>query len=85
VRSELGEDDVKVTAVLVDGAQLTAEDLFEWSKDRVPYYALPRYIEFRLALPLSPLGRVHKYQLRDEGCTPTTWDRETAGVRWERR
>jgi carnitine-CoA ligase len=85
VPSPLTEDDVKVTAVLGAGAELTPEALFEWSKDRVPYFALPRYIEFRSALPLSPLGRVHKYQLRDEGCTPTTWDRETAGVAWERR
>lgn len=85
VRSELGEDDVKVTAVLVDGTELTPPQLFEWSKERVPYFALPRYIEFRRELPLSPLGRVHKYQLRDEGATPDTWDRETAGVTWERR
>lgn len=85
VRSELGEDDVKVTAVLVEGSDLTPTQLFEWSKARVPYFALPRYIEFRAALPISPVGRVHKYQLRDEGCTPTTWDRETAGVTWDRR
>jgi crotonobetaine/carnitine-CoA ligase len=85
VPSPLTEDDVKVTAVLSKGAQLSPEELFEWSKDRVPYFALPRYIEFRSALPLSPLGRVHKFQLRDEGCTPATWDRETAGVTWARR
>lgn len=85
VPSELTEDDVKVTAVVRTNATLTPTALFEWSRDRVPYFALPRYIEFRAELPMSPLGRVHKYQLRDEGCTPTTWDRETAAVSWERR
>ncbi|MCX2930849.1 AMP-binding protein [Mycobacterium sp. CVI_P3] len=85
VPSELTEDDVKVTAVLRVESALTPTELFEWSKEWVPYFALPRYIEFRSELPVSPLGRVHKYQLRDEGCTATTWDRETAGVSWERR
>lgn len=85
VPSEFTEDDIKVTAILVANRRLTPEDLFEWLKDRVPYFALPRYIEFRSELPVSPLGRVHKYKLRDEGCTPQTWDREAADVTWERR
>jgi len=85
VRSDVTEDDVKITAVKVAESTLTERDLFNWLKDRLPYFALPRYIEFRNALPVSPLGRVHKYQLRDEGCTPTTWDRETDDVTWERR
>ncbi len=85
VLSEVTEDDVKVTAVLMPDSDLTAVELFEWSKDRVPYFALPRYIEFRPELPVSPLGRVHKYLLREQGCTTTTWDRESAAVSWERR
>lgn len=85
VPSEVTEDDVKVTAVLAEGCTLDPAALFEWMKDRVPYFALPRYIEFRDALPVSAVGRVHKYQLRDEGCTPSTWDREAADVSWERR
>lgn len=85
VPSELTEDDVKITAVLRSDARLTPHELFEWCKERVPYFALPRYIEFRDELPVSPLGRVHKHLLRDQGCTPTTWDRESAGVTWQRR
>jgi crotonobetaine/carnitine-CoA ligase len=85
VPSALSEDDVKVTAVLADGSVLTARELFEWSKERVPYFALPRYIEFRPALPTSATGRVLKYRLRDESRTPGTWDREEDTVTWERR
>jgi carnitine-CoA ligase len=85
VPSELSEDDVKVTVVLATGSALTARELFEWSKERVPYFALPRYIEFRPVLPASPTGRVLKYQLRAEGRTPDTWDREEDDVTWERR
>ncbi|HEY2659734.1 MAG TPA: ATP-dependent acyl-CoA ligase [Caulobacteraceae bacterium] len=80
VPSPVGEDDVKVTAVLKPGAQLTEEALCRWALDQVPYYAVPRYIEFRDVLPKNPQGRVLKYQLRDEGRTPATWDREGSEV-----
>jgi crotonobetaine/carnitine-CoA ligase len=85
VASDVGEDDVKVTAVLVGGASLTEEELCRWAVERVPYFAVPRYIEFRADLPRNPVGRVLKYQLRDDGVTPDTWDREKAGVTFERR
>jgi crotonobetaine/carnitine-CoA ligase len=85
VPSEQGEDDVKVTAVLVEGAQLSEEELCRWAVERVPYFALPRYIEFRDDLPRNPVGRVLKYQLRDEGVTNGTWDREAEGFQFERR
>jgi crotonobetaine/carnitine-CoA ligase len=85
VPSELGEDDVKITVVLQDDAQLTEEELCRWMAERVPYFAIPRYVEFRDDLPRNPVGRVLKYQLREEGVTPTTWDREAAGVVFERK
>jgi len=84
VRSSLGEDDLKVTALLVAHAQLTEEALCRWLVDRVPYYAVPRYIEFRAELPVNPQGRVLKYQLRDEGVTPATWDIETSTIKVQR-
>jgi carnitine-CoA ligase len=80
VFSELTEDDVKVTAVLRDGATLSEEELCRWSFDRLPYFAIPRYIEFRSELPKNPVGRVLKYVLRDEGRTAATWDREESPV-----
>ena len=51
----------------------------------MPYFAIPRYIEFRDDLPRNPVGRVLKYELRAEGVTAGTWDREAAGVTFERR
>jgi carnitine-CoA ligase len=85
VPSEIGEDEVKVTAVLQPDVELGAADLCKWCAERVPYFAIPRYIEFREDLPRNPVGRVLKYQLRDDGVTPATWDREAAGVMFERR
>jgi crotonobetaine/carnitine-CoA ligase len=84
VQSNLGEDDLKVTAVLVEHAQLTEEALCRWLVDRVPYYAVPRYIDFRARLPVNPQGRVLKYQLRDEGVTPATWDIEKSSIKVKR-
>jgi len=85
VPSEKGEDDVKVTAVLKPGVELKPEELFRWAIDLVPYYALPRYIEFRTSLPKNPQGRVLKYQLREEGKTPTTWDLEETDIKISKR
>jgi len=85
VPSEQGEDEVKVTAVLQEDVEITEEDLCRWSVDQVPYFAVPRYIEFRADLPRNPVGRVLKYELRDDGVTGTTWDREKSGFTFDRR
>ena len=84
VPSDVGEDDLKVTARLKPGQSVTEEELCRWMVDRVPYYAVPRYIEFRDELPVNTSGRVLKYQLRDEGATPTTWDIETSDIKPKR-
>ncbi len=83
--SELSEDEVKVTAVLRPDARLDEEELCRWAIERVPYYAVPRFIEFRHELPRSPVGRILKYNLRDEGVTDSTWDRIKAGVTFDKR
>ncbi|GAA3978839.1 ATP-dependent acyl-CoA ligase [Actinomadura viridis] len=85
VASEVGEDEVKATVVLRKGASLTEEALCRWAIDRLPYFAVPRYFEFREELPISRTGRTTKNILRDEGAGPAAWDREAAGVTFERR
>ncbi len=85
VPSPLTEDDLKITATLVEGATVSEEELFLWCVEQLPYFALPRYIEFRDELPRSPVGRVLKRELRDEGATPTSWDLEASDVKFEKR
>jgi crotonobetaine/carnitine-CoA ligase len=85
VPSEITEDDLKITATLTPGAGLTEEELFLWCTEELPYFALPRYIEFREELPRSAVGRVLKRVLRDEGVTDATWDLDTSDVTYERR
>ncbi|MDG4668083.1 AMP-binding protein [Mycobacterium sp. 236(2023)] len=85
VLSDLTEDDVKVTAVRTAGSTLTEEALCRWCIEHMPYFAVPRYIEFREELPKNPVGRVLKYQLRDEGRTPSTWDRDESDITLAKR
>lgn len=85
VLSPLGEDEVKVTAEISPGAHVTEEELCRWSIERVPYFAVPLYVEFRECLPRNATGKVLKEQLRAEGRTSATWDREAAGVTFTRR
>jgi len=85
VPSALTEDDLKITATLEPGASLDEATLFRWCIDALPYFALPRYIEFRDELPRNPVGRVLKRQLRTEGATPATWDAEASGIEYDKR
>ncbi len=85
VPSELGEDDLKITAIRQSGSSATEADLFRFCIAELPYFALPRYIEFRSELPRSPVGRVLKRVLREEGRTPATWCVEDSGITYEKR
>jgi crotonobetaine/carnitine-CoA ligase len=79
VPSSLGEDEVMAYVVAHDPTP-TPEELIRWLEPRLPYFAIPRYLEFVDALPLTENGKVQKYVLRERGVTPSTWDREAAGV-----
>jgi crotonobetaine/carnitine-CoA ligase len=85
VPSKMSEDDLKITATIAEGQSVTEADLFRWCIDQLPYFALPRYIEFRTELPRSPVGRVLKRELRAEGVTPATWDADESGITFEKR
>jgi crotonobetaine/carnitine-CoA ligase len=78
VPSELGEDEVMVAIVLEDGHEVDAGGLIEHARPRLPYFALPRYVEFVEELPLTENGKVRKQVLRERGVTPATWDRSGA-------
>jgi carnitine-CoA ligase len=84
VSSELAEDEVKICVVLKPGETLSPEDLIKHAADRMPYFAVPRYVEFMESLPKTPTERVQKFQLRQAGITANTWDREKAGIEIKR-
>ena len=85
VASSHAEDDVKITVKRRAGATITEEALCRWSIERLPHYAVPRYIEFCSDLPRNGSGRVLKYELRMRGVTSETWDRMTSEIKVSKR
>ncbi len=83
VPSELSEDDVKVVVVLKEGASLSPEALIGFCEQRMAYFMVPRFVEFRAELPKTPTQRVEKYKLVSGGGAET-WDREKAGYELKR-
>jgi carnitine-CoA ligase len=64
VPSELGEEDVKAFVRLRPGFQATAEEIFEFSRDRLPFFMVPRYLEFVAEIPKTANQKAQRYLLR---------------------
>lgn len=80
-----GEEEIKAVLVLVDGAgQLDPVSLLDWCAERMPRYAVPRFVEVVAELDKTPSGKIRKQAIRDSGITATTWDRESVGYRLKR-
>ncbi|MFQ5829538.1 MAG: AMP-binding protein [Candidatus Methylomirabilia bacterium] len=74
-----GEDEIKACLVLSEGAELVPEEFVAWCEEKLPYFAVPRYVEILSALPKTPSNKVQKYLLRQTAVTATIWDRVGAG------
>ena len=84
VKSELSEDEVKIVVVLKKEGRLAPEELLAFCEERMPYFAVPRYVEFVESLPKTPNEKVQKSKLREASITANTWDREKAGYKVKR-
>jgi crotonobetaine/carnitine-CoA ligase len=84
VPSELGEDDVMACVVPRAEAVLDPAELVRFCAPRLPYFAVPRYVDVVAELPFTENGKIRKFVLRERGVTTATWDREAAGVAIER-
>ena len=76
VPSEVGEDEVLAFVVAREGTSPSAEQIIAHCLPRLASFAVPRYVEFVDALPLTANGKVEKFRLRERGIGPATWDRE---------
>lgn len=81
VPSAYSEDEVMAVIAPVPGAVIDPVALVEFLAARMPYFMVPRYIRILPELPKTPTAKVMKAQLRAEGITTETWDREAAGIR----
>ena len=84
VPSELGEDEIKACIIPKAEAKVSPEELFSFFKASLPYYAIPRYVEFMDEFPRNSVNRVQKFKLRELGITPETLDFEALGLTVER-
>jgi crotonobetaine/carnitine-CoA ligase len=75
-----GEDEVKACVVPAAGAAIDPVALLDWCTPRMPYFAVPRFVEVLTGeLPKTPTGKLQKTSLRAAGVTAATWDREAVG------
>jgi crotonobetaine/carnitine-CoA ligase len=81
VPSPMGEEDVKAVIVPKTGRHLDGPSLHRFASDRMARFMVPRYIEFRDALPYTNLGKLECEKLREPA--DGVWDAERAGERSE--
>ena len=78
VRSELAEDEVMAAVVAGECGAIDPAELVAFCRTRLPYFAIPRYVEVVADLPRTENGKVQKFRLRERGVTPASWDRQAA-------
>ncbi|BBY22054.1 hypothetical protein MSTO_22590 [Mycobacterium stomatepiae] len=71
VPCEQTEDDIKACIVFRPGVQPDAGELFEFFRNKLPYFMIPRYVDIVDELPKNAVGRVMKHVLREKTNTPT--------------
>jgi carnitine-CoA ligase len=79
VPSELTDEEVLLVVVLKQDREVGPEALLDFSQERLPYFAVPRYVRYLDSLPKNPQQRTQKFKLREEGLADGVWDRETVG------
>jgi crotonobetaine/carnitine-CoA ligase len=84
IPSEFGEEDVMVFIVVKEGHRLDHLDLMHFCEERMPYFMVPRYVEFVDDLPKTGTAKTEKYKLKERGLGPNTWDREKVGYQVKR-
>lgn len=84
VPSEHGEDEVMAVIAPVAGQRVEPAELIEFLSGQLAYFMVPRYLRMVSELPKTPTAKVQKVQLREEGITADTWDREVAGLKLKR-
>jgi len=79
VPSPLGEEDVKAFVQLKPGAAVPARELFEFCAVELPFFMVPRYIEFIEEIPKTANQKSQRYLLRGRR-GGEEYDREALGL-----
>ncbi len=79
VPSPLGEEDVKAFVHLKPGASVPPRELFEYRVDNLPFFMVPKYIEFLDDIPKTANQKAQRYVLRGRR-GGQEYDRDALGV-----
>jgi crotonobetaine/carnitine-CoA ligase len=81
--SEIGEQDIKAFVKCLPGRDLSALDIIKWCEPRMPYYQIPRYVQFVDGFKKTPTQRIIKASLSID--KNDCWDLEASGYRVRRK
>jgi crotonobetaine/carnitine-CoA ligase len=81
VPSDYSEDEVMAVIAPMPGRAIDFAALTAFLAGRMSHFMVPRYFRLLEELPKTATAKVQKVELRREGVTADTWDRETAGIR----
>ena len=79
--SDATEDEIRACVVLRAGQKVEAEELLVFLDARLPDFMVPRYVDFLVEMPKTPTEKIRKAALREQGISPTTYDREVTRPR----
>jgi len=79
VPSELGEEDVKAFIQLQPGGHPTPKELFEFCATNLPFFMVPKYIEFLDEIPKTANQKAQRYLLKGRR-GEAEYDRDKLGV-----
>src|SRR5208282_3187251 len=84
VPSPLGEEDVKAFVQLRPGATATPRELFDFCVEKLPFYMVPKFLEFVDEIPKTANQKSQRYVLRERR-GGTEYDREELGIALRKR
>lgn len=73
------EQEILVCLVARDSSTIDLSELLLWLDERMPYFAVPRFLRVLESLPKTPTERVRKVELREAGITDDCHDRVAHG------
>lgn len=79
VPSPLGEEDVKAFVQVRPGATVPPKELFEFCVEHLPFFMVPKYLEFLDEIPKTANLKAQRYVLR-ERTGGVVYDRDELGV-----
>jgi carnitine-CoA ligase len=77
VPDPIREQEIKAYIIPHEGVHLEFEDLIDWCQQKLAYFKIPRYWEFKDRFPITNTGKIQKQQLRamSEDLRSNSYDR----------